>query len=126
MAAPSPVPSAARERARRAVLDLLGLAARARAVVAGTDAVRQGAREGSLARVVLAGDAAAGQREKLVPLLEARGVPFDVVFTREDLGRAVGRNPVAAIGVSDRNLARRVGELIAALPSEQATQGEGR
>lgn len=119
---PAPPP----ERARRAVLDLLGLAARARAVVGGTEPVRQGAREGSLARVVLAADAAAGQREKLVPLLEARRVPFHVVFTREELGRAVGRGPVAAIGVSDRNLARRVGELIAALPSEQATQGQGR
>lgn len=122
----SSTPDAPRTRAERAVLEMLGLAARARGLVLGTDSVRKGVRDGGVVRVVLAADAAAGQRDKLVPLLEARRVPFDIVFTRDELGRAVGRDPVAAIGCSDRNLARRVGELIAALPSVQATQVEGR
>jgi ribosomal protein L7Ae-like RNA K-turn-binding protein len=103
----------------RAVLDLLGLAGRARSVVAGTDAVRTAARDGKVRRVILATDTAPTQQQKLTPLLTARSVPFHVVFTRDELGAALGRNPLAAVGITDPNLARRIGELIAALSSPQ-------
>lgn len=101
--------------ARRRLLDLLGLAARAGALVTGTDSVRQAVRDARLHRVFLAEDAAPGQRQKLVPLLQARGVPSHIQFSRVELGSAVGRGPVSAVGVIDRNLARRAGELVEAL-----------
>lgn len=107
--------------ARRRVLDLLGLAARAGSLVTGTDAVRQAVREERLHRVFLAEDAAQGQRQKLVPLLQARGVPSHILFSRVELGSAVGRGPVSAVGVIDRNLARRAGELAEALPKSRGT-----
>ena len=106
-------------RGLRSVLDLLGLAARARALVAGTDSVRQAARSGEVHRVLLAADAAAAQRDKLVPLLQARAVPFHLVSTRAELGAAIGRGPVSAVGLTNQQFARRVGELVAALPSLQ-------
>lgn len=104
--------------ARRRLLELLGLTLRAGGIVAGTDAVRRAARDGQAYRVLLAGDAAAGQTGKLLPLLEARGVPHHVLFTRDELGAALGRGAVAAVGITHQDLARRAGELVAALPAE--------
>ena len=100
----------------RSVLGLLGLAARARTVAAGTESVRDAVRAGKAYRVILASDAAAAQQQKLVPLLDARRVPYHIVLSRDDLGRALGRNPVSAVGLLDPNLARRVAELVGALP----------
>ena len=105
---PAPTPE-------RALLDLLGLAARARAVVHGTGATRQGVRDGEIAGVLLATDSSPTQTKKLVPLLEARGVPYAACLTRAVIGSAMGQGPVSALGIKDRNFARRALELAGAL-----------
>lgn len=108
----------------RAVLDLLGLAARARALVTGTDAVRVAARAGGVHQVILAVDAAAGQRAKLVPLLEARRIPYEIVFTRDELGSAIGRAPVSAVGLTLPAMATRVAELLKMRTRSAEQQGD--
>ncbi|HEU0015905.1 MAG TPA: ribosomal L7Ae/L30e/S12e/Gadd45 family protein [Longimicrobium sp.] len=108
---------------RGALLNLLGLAARARALVHGTDAARNAARDGKLAGAVVAADASPTQARKLVPLLEARGIPFAVCLTRDDLGGAIGKGAVSAVGIVDRNFAGRLMELAAALPQSQDRAG---
>lgn len=100
----------------RSVLNLLGLAARARTLATGTESVRDAVRAGKVHRVILASDAASAQQQKLIPLLSARRIPYHIAFTRDDLGNALGRNPVAAVGLLDRNMAERVAELIVTLP----------
>jgi len=107
----------------RRVLEVLGLCARAGALVTGTEAVRQAVREERVHRVILAEDVAPGQRRKLLPLLQARAVPSHTLFSRVELGSAVGRGPVSALGVTDRNLARRLGELVSALTSSGPRAG---
>jgi ribosomal protein L7Ae-like RNA K-turn-binding protein len=97
----------------RAVLDLVGLSARAGALVSGTNAVRSAIRDGSVRQVILATDAAEGQRRKLIPLLDARRVPYHIGFSREELGAASGRAPVSAVGLSNAKLALRTGQLLA-------------
>lgn len=99
-------------RAAEAALRLLGLAARAGAVVPGTARVRDGVRAGMLDFVVVASDASAHSRQKLVPLLDARRLPYVVAFTRAELGGAVGRAPLSAVGVNDRSLAGRLRDVI--------------
>jgi len=106
----------ATELSIRRLLELLGLAARAGAVVTGTDAVRRAVRGDEVALVLLASDAAAGQAGKLLPLLEARRVPYHTLSSRNGLGSAVGRGPVSALGLTNQNFARRAGELIATRP----------
>jgi ribosomal protein L7Ae-like RNA K-turn-binding protein len=103
----------------RVLTDLLGLAARARALVSGTDATRAGAREGSVRMVVLAADASPTQAAKLLPLLEARGIPRFTCLTRTELGAAIGRDEVSAVGLTDPNFARRAAELAAAITPPQ-------
>ena len=96
-----------------ALLQMLGLAARAGAVLPGTDRVREAARSGSLPFVLVAGDASENSRDKLVPLLESRRIPYAVVLDRNALGGAVGKAPLSALGITERKLASRVKELCA-------------
>ncbi|HUE96985.1 MAG TPA: ribosomal L7Ae/L30e/S12e/Gadd45 family protein [Longimicrobiaceae bacterium] len=97
------------------MLDVLGLSARAGALVSGTGAVRAAAREAKVHHVVLAADAAEGQRRKLIPLLDARRIPYSIGFTRAELGAATGRPPVSAVGIDNPKLAGRARELLAGL-----------
>jgi ribosomal protein L7Ae-like RNA K-turn-binding protein len=109
----------------RALLDLVGLAARAGALVHGTDATRRAVREGGVLFVLVAADGAPGQVSKLVPLLEARGVPYAHTLSRAALGAATGREFVSAIGITQDGFARRARQLAAALaPQQELTNGE--
>lgn len=109
----------------RALLDLVGLAARAGALVHGTDATRRAVREGGVLYVLVAGDVAPGQSGKLLPLLEARGVPYAHTLSRVALGAATGREFVSAIGITQDGFARRARQLADALATQQElTNGE--
>ena len=103
----------------QALLDLLGLAARAGGIIRGTDAVRGGIRKGEVVLAILASDGSPTQLRKLTPLLEARGVPYRVLLDRERLGSAVGRGPLSAVGLTNRGFAKRAAELASALSSPQ-------
>lgn len=93
-------------------LQLLGLAARAGSVVPGTRQVVDGTRAGRVAFVLVASDLTATGRAKLVPVLEREGVPHAVQYTRAELGRAVGRSPLAAVGIVDPGFGDRLATLL--------------
>jgi ribosomal protein L7Ae-like RNA K-turn-binding protein len=103
----------------RSLRDLLGLAARAGALVHGTENVRDALRRGRVKRVVLAADASPTQLEKIRPLIAALGVASDQALSREALGSALGRSSISAVAITNKGFARRVAELVAALPSTQ-------
>ena len=117
-------PQPASGASERALLSLLGLAARARALALGTDMVRGAARDGKIAAAVLAADASPTQARKLVPLLQARGIPFAVCSNQAELGAALGKGPVSAVGIMEPSFARRAMELAAA-PSLPQDRGGG-
>lgn len=91
---------------------MLGLAARAGAVVPGTDRVREAARSDNLHFVLIASDLSDNSRDKLLPLLNARQIPYAIVSDRDALGGAVGRAPLSALGITEKKLAARVVELL--------------
>lgn len=101
-------------KADTAVVGLLGLAARARALVWGTERVREAVRGGEVRLAIVAMDASENTKDKLVPLLEASGVPWSARSDRDTLGRAIGKAPVSAIGVTGRELAARIGAVMEA------------
>jgi ribosomal protein L7Ae-like RNA K-turn-binding protein len=90
------------------VLGMIGLARRAGRAVIGSDAVKEAARQGHLAAVVVATDAGPNARKRVVPLLVALGVPIVECGDRGSLGRSVGRAPVATVGIRDARLATRI------------------
>ena len=95
-----------------ALLRMLGLAARAGALLPGTERVREAARSDSLEFVLVASDASDNSRDKLLPLLEARQIPYAIVADRNELGAAVGKAPLSAVGITENHFALRVRELL--------------
>jgi ribosomal protein L7Ae-like RNA K-turn-binding protein len=95
------------------LLRLLGLAARAGAVVPGSERVKEAARAGDLRFAIVAADTSGYRRDRLVPLLRGLHVPHVVAFDRDRLGHAVGRAPLGAVGVTNEAFARRLLQLAA-------------
>ena len=94
------------ERADRDRLALLGLAQRAGRAVVGTRAIRTAARSGSVRVLVVARDAAPNAVERVRGA--AAGLRVVRLGTRQTLGRAVGRDSVALVGVTDTGFAGRL------------------
>ena len=108
--------SAAPDAAKQ-LLSGLGLAARARRLRIGVDAVSASVRRGEATAVVIAGDASQHTRRKLESLLEGEGPVRSVTVAPngDRLGEAIGRERVVVVSITDRSLGRRVLELAEAV-----------
>ena len=76
------------------------------------------AQRGQLACVLVAPDASPNGRQKIVPLLRARGIEMIEAFDARTLGAAVGRETTTAVGILDAHLANGVRKLVQAGPSQ--------
>ena len=92
----------------RKLLGLIGLGVRGRGAVVGVEQVRMAAQKGTLALAVVAPDASAHSRKKVLPLLKAKGIFVVEGPSASVLGAAVGRESAAAVGIVDRELARGI------------------
>ena len=90
------------------MLRLLGLARRAGSLITGSEAVKGATRSGSLSAVVFARDASANAHRRIEPALEREGVRWSECGVRTTLGAAVGKGPLAVVGITDAALARTV------------------
>jgi len=93
---------------QRKLLGLIGLGLRGRGAVVGVEQVRAAAQHGTLALAVVAPDASAHSRKKLLPMLRAKGIDVVEGPASTALGAAVGRESAAAVGIVDRDLARGI------------------
>lgn len=89
-------------------LGLLGLARRAGRAAIGTRAVEEAGREGRLAAVVFATDATENARRRVCGRLSGGTVPCVELADRVRLGAAVGKGPVAVVGLTDTGFADRL------------------
>jgi ribosomal protein L7Ae-like RNA K-turn-binding protein len=99
--------------ARRKVLALIGLGVRARNVVVGVEQVRGAAQRGRLALAVIASDVSQHSRDKVVPLLLAKGIESVEGPTGSELGESVGKQITAVVGVLDTALANGIRAAVA-------------
>jgi ribosomal protein L7Ae-like RNA K-turn-binding protein len=98
----------------RRVLGLVGLGARGRLVVVGVEQVRLKVRGNAVHYAIVSGDVSQHSKDKIVPLLRARGVEFVEGVAASELGAAVGKETTAVVGIVDRDLARGVREIVGA------------
>jgi ribosomal protein L7Ae-like RNA K-turn-binding protein len=96
----------------RRVLGLIGLGIRARNAVVGVERVRRAARSGRLALAVVAPDASRHSRDKVLPLLAARGVRVIEGPGTAALGTVVGRDSAVAVGITNAALARGIKDIL--------------
>ena len=95
--------------ARRKVAALVGLARRAGKVILGRERVEESLSRGVPPDLVLvASDAPAAVSSHLCTLMDRQGLPCLAVLTREELGRALGRAEVVAVGITDRHFAQGI------------------
>jgi ribosomal protein L7Ae-like RNA K-turn-binding protein len=87
------------------MLGLLGLGVRGGRVAIGVDATRAQLQRGEARVVVLAADASPRAIEKVSALAKGKGVPVIVGPDAAVLGERLGRPPVMAVAVRDRDLA---------------------
>jgi ribosomal protein L7Ae-like RNA K-turn-binding protein len=92
----------------RRMLGLVGLGLRGQLVIVGVDRVRDAAHKGTLMLALVAPDAAKNSRDKVLPLLNAKKVQVIEGPGAVALGRAVGREQTAAVGIIDRQLAKGI------------------
>jgi len=81
---------------------------RGRLVVVGVEQVRAEVKKGTVRLAVVAHDASRHSREKVLPLLRAKGIDIIEVMSADELGAACGREQTAAVGITDAGLARGV------------------
>lgn len=112
----------------RRVLGLVGLGIRARNAVVGVEQLRMAARKGKLVLAIVAPDASAHSRKKVLPLLTAKGIRVVEGPGAAALGSAAGRESTAAIGITDAALARGIRKVLdeEAAPSSAAGRQEAR
>lgn len=109
------------DRLRAHVLGLLGVARKAGRVRSGAtqveEALARGGRgaRGGLALLVLATDAEPSTREEFESRARTAGTPVAHFGTREELGRAIGREYRAVVGIADPGLAARIQDDLAKL-----------
>ncbi len=106
--------------AEERALNLLGIALRGGRLEVGTTSVKESARRGDLSGAVIAADAGGNARDRVLPLLEATGVPVVEAADGEALGAALGRDRTVIVGLTDPGLA---GEVLDALTGNGDADG---
>jgi ribosomal protein L7Ae-like RNA K-turn-binding protein len=79
--------------------------------------VRNAAIHGKLEYAVVAVDASPHSLKKIVPMLRAKGIGFAEGPSAAELGRAVGKDSAAVVGIVDEHLARGVRQIVESGPS---------
>ena len=77
-------------------------------MVIGVEQVRAEVTRGTVQLAVVAHDASRHSREKVLPLLRAKGIDVIEVMSANELGALFGREQTAAVGITDAGLARGV------------------
>ncbi|WP_096199400.1 YlxQ family RNA-binding protein [Bacillus sp. FJAT-45350] len=91
---------------------LLGLAARARQLISGEELVLKDVKRNKTKLVLLSNDASEGTKKKVTDKCTFYKVPLRIIGTREELGRAIGKEERVVVGVIDAGFAKKLMTLI--------------
>ncbi len=87
------------------VLSLLSIAKKAGRTASGEVRAETAVRSGKASLAIVAADASANTQKKFRNMCTGCGIPFLLCKSREELGRAVGRDYLAVVAVLDQGLA---------------------
>lgn len=90
------------------VLALLGLAMRGRNLVSGEFQTLEAVKNGSAMLVIIAEDASANTRKLFTNKCKFYEVPIREFGTKDELGRAIGKDLRSSLGVCDAGLAEEI------------------
>jgi len=90
------------------VLSYIGLAMKAGKVVTGESGVATNLKEGHVLLCIVAQDASANTKKKFRNMCAYRTLPLVEYGTKETLGRAIGKEFRATIGITDENFVKMI------------------
>ena len=91
---------------------LLGLAYRARKIIAGEELVIKEVRSGQAKLVLLSSDASSNTEKKITDKCSYYNVPLEKVANREQLGHAIGKDERVVLAVLDHGFAKKLKTLL--------------
>lgn len=94
------------------VYNLLGLAYRAGKVVWGYNAVMAALNNSNVYLLILAVDSSPGLKAKFLATSQEYGIQAAVYGRKVTIGKAIGKPPCAVAGITDKNLARAIGQKV--------------
>lgn len=94
------------------VLNLIGLAFRARKVSLGVDTIMSDIQQNRVHFVLIAKDIQKNSRKQLIDKCHSYNVPFSEIANRQLLGNAIGKQARVAIGVLDEGFAQSLQSLL--------------
>ena len=94
------------------IAGLLGMAQRAGKMVSGEVAVQKAIASGQAAALIVAADISERARETVLREAEARGMPVYNIFTKEMLGRCLGKEYRAVAALMDKGFAKTLAEKV--------------
>ena len=92
----------------KAIYGLLGLAQRAGKLAAGQEQALKAVQGGRAFLVILAEDASQNTKKVFNDKTAYYGIPLLEVDSRDGLGQALGKGPLAAVAVKDGSFARNI------------------
>ena len=90
------------------VLSLLGLAARGRNLVSGEFSTEKAVKEGKAALVIVSSDASDNTKKKFRNMCTFYKTPIYFYASKEDLGRAIGKQMRSSSAVTDSGMAANI------------------
>ncbi|TLG76500.1 L7Ae/L30e/S12e/Gadd45 family ribosomal protein [Culicoidibacter larvae] len=94
------------------VFQLLGLAARARKIVSGTDQILLAIRNKDASIVLLSDDVQKVADKKIRQTAESNDIPLYIIGSREELGHAIGKFDRIAVAVVDKGFGKKIKSLL--------------
>ena len=94
------------------VLSMLGIAAKAGNVVSGEFSTEKAVETGKAYLVIVSEEASDNTKKMFENMTDFYEVPCFYYGTKEDLGRAIGKQFRASLAVTDENLAKAVEKLL--------------
>ncbi|SHG93642.1 L7Ae/L30e/S12e/Gadd45 family ribosomal protein [Tepidibacter thalassicus] len=94
------------------ILSLLGLALKSKNLVSGDDTTLRELKKNKIELIIIAQDASDNTKKLFVDKSKFRNIDYVVFSTKEELGKSIGKNSRAIIGIKDKNFANKIKELI--------------
>ena len=89
-------------------LNMIGLCMKAGKIKAGEFSVEQSVKAGESYLVIIAEDASDNTKKKFTNMCNYRELPFVIAYSKEELGRAIGKEMRATVSVNDENFAQSI------------------
>lgn len=93
-------------------MSLLGLAYRARKLISGEELVIKEIQKRKAKLVIISNDASPNTTKKLQDKCNFYGVPFRYIDTREQLGKAIGKDERVVVALLDEGFAKKLAMML--------------